>query len=132
MVKRSTTLGLSVVVVVFTLGAYFILTYPRTLISFSISFAFGAKVEEREFDVPILHSRVQVEVIVSSGTSLWSATIENQNSLLWNHTATQGGQTTYTSGWITLSPGQYNFTFSTIGFGSLEAEIKVDSKGGVF
>ena len=131
MVKRSTTFLLSAVLVV-SLGAYLLLTYPRTLVSFPISMTFGVEVEEREFDVPILHSQVQVEVVISSGTSLWTATIDDQNGSLWNHTATQGGQTTYTSEWIPLSPGHYNFTFTTIGIGSLEAEITVESKGGVF
>ena len=130
--KKSKTLILVAVLVVATLSAYLMLTYPREIVSIPISFTLGAEVEQREFDVPILHTRVQVEVVVSSGTSLWNARIENQNGLLWNHTAAQWGQTTYTSGWIELSHGSYNFTFTTIGFGSLEAEIRADSKGGFF
>jgi hypothetical protein len=122
--------ALIVVIVVASVGIYAALTYPRAVVSFPVSFTIGAAVENREFDVPILHSWVQVEVVVSSGTSLWTAKILSQDNILWSHSAHQGGQTTYKSEWIELSSGHYNFTFATAGLGSLEAEIKVVSKGG--
>ena len=128
--RNTSKILLIIVMVVAPLGTYIILTYPRNVVGFPVSFAVGVETEQREFDVSILHSRVQVEVVVDSGTSLWSAKIQNQNGVLWDHVAHQGGQTTYRSGWIELPRGHYNFTFATIGLGSLEAEITVTSKGG--
>jgi len=130
---KSTTFKVAVLVailIVTIVGVYAALTYPRTLIDFPVSFTLGADVERKEFDVSILHSQVQVEVIVNSGTSLWTAQILSQDETLWTHAAYQGGQTTYKSDWIKLSSGHYNFTFATAGLGSLEAEIKLTSKGG--
>jgi hypothetical protein len=109
---------------------YVILTYPVTVVSFPVSFSIGANTEEKEFNTPLLHGLIQVEVTISSGTTLWSASITQQDEILWDHRATQGDQTTYQSGWIQIPGGQYNFTFSTIGFGELQAHIKVTTKGG--
>ena len=131
--KTSKTLRVVVliaVLVVVALGVYAALTYPKTVVSFPVSFTIGADVEHREFNVPLLHGWAQVEVIVSGGTALWTAKITLQNETIWSHNARQGGQTTYKSGWIELPSGHYNFTFATAGLGSLEAEIKVTTKGG--
>lgn len=131
--KSSKTLKaavLIVVVVVAALSIYAVLTYPKTVISFPVSFAIGVEVERREFDLPFLHGWIQVEVVVSSGTTLWNAKILNEEDVLWEHSAHQGDQTTYKSGWVELPRGNYNFTFATAGLVSLEAQIKVTSKGG--
>jgi hypothetical protein len=105
------------------------LTFPRTVLTFSVSFTIGATVERKEFDVPFLHDWFQVEVIVSSGLALWIASIRSQNETLWSHSAVQGGQTTYRSDWTRLSSGHYNFTFATTGLGPLSSQIVVRSKG---
>ena len=118
------------VLVVVALGVYAAITYPKTVVSFPVAFTIGANVEHKEFDMPLLHGWAQVEVIVSSGTALWAANIILQDETIWSHTAHQGGQTTYESGWIELPSGHYNFTFATAGLGSLEAEIRVTTKGG--
>jgi len=128
--KKWSKILLIAMLVVVPLGTYMTFAYPRNVVSFPMSFTVGADVEERAFDVSIFHSLLQVEVIVESGTSLWNAKIQNQDGILWDHTAHQGGQTTYRSGWINVLSGPYNFTFATIGLGSLDAEIKVTSKGG--
>ncbi len=106
------------------------LTYPQTVVSFPVSFSIGANTEEKEFNLPLLHGLIQVEVAITSGTTLWSASITQQDNTLWDHRATQGDQTSYQSGWIQIPSGQYNFTFSTIGFGELQTDIKVVTKGG--
>ncbi len=118
------------VLAVAALAVYAALTYPKTLVSFPVSFTIGADVEDREFDMSPLHGQAQVEVIVSSGTALWTASIIHQDETMWNHTAHQGGQTTYKSGWIELPSGHCNLTFRTVGLGSLEARIRVTTKGG--
>jgi hypothetical protein len=128
--KTLMAIALIVVLAVIALGVFAALTYPKTVISFPVSFTIGVDVEHREFDVPFLHEWAQVEVIINSGTALWTATITLQDKNIWNHTAHQGGQTTYKSGWIELPSGRYNFTLATAGLGSLEAEIKVTTKGG--
>jgi len=130
MSKTLKTVVLIAVLAVVILGVYAALTYPKTVISFPVNFTIGANVEHREFDMPLLHEWVQVEVIINSGTALWTATITLQDQTIWNHAAHQGDQTIYKSGWIKLSSGHYNFTFATAGLGSLEAEIKVTTKGG--
>lgn len=114
------------------MGLFLLLTFPKSAVSFTVSFTIGADVERREFSVPVLHSSAQVEVIVNSGNLLWTARIQQQEDVLWSHTAHQGGQTTYQSEWISLPSGNYNFTFATAGIGSLDAEIKVTSKGGIW
>ena len=121
---------LIVIIVAAAFGVYAAVTFPRTVVSFPVSFTVGAEKEENEFDVPWLHGLLQVEINVQSGTALWSARITSGDEAIWSHTAAQGGQTTYASGWIEISAGRYNFTFRTVGIGSLEGEIKVTTKGG--
>ena len=116
--------------IIVTVGVFAALTYPRNVLGFPVSFMVGAQTERKEFNVPVLHSLVQVQVVVSSGTALWAAKILSQDSELWSHRTAQGGQTTYNSGWMQIASGNYNFTFATVGFGTLDAEITVSSKGG--
>ena len=119
-----------VIILILILGGYSILTFPRTVLSLPVSFTLGAESQTNGFDVPFLQDKVQVEVVVSSGTSLWSARIVNQGNVLWSHAAVQGEQTKYDSEWIPLANAPYNLTFSTLGGGSLSAQVTVTSKGG--
>ena len=120
-----------VILVVVVAGTYAGLTFPRAVVDFPVSFTIGVDREQREFEVPVLHSQIQVEVAVSNGSSLWRAFITNNaGAELWSHSAAQGEQQTYHSDWIPLSTGRYNFTFATLGAGSLDANVKVISKGG--
>jgi hypothetical protein len=118
------------IIAIATVAIYGALTYPRTVLSLSVSFTVGADVERKQFDVPFLNSWIQVGVAVNSGSALWVARILNQNETLWSHTSAQGEQTAYKSAWMQLSSGTYNFTFATLGVGSLSAEITLTSKGG--
>jgi len=43
-----------------------------------------------------------VEIKVQSGTAIWSAKITSGDEEIWSHTTPQGGQTTYTSGWMEI------------------------------
>lgn len=122
--------ALALMVVVVLVVAYFVVTYPRVLVDFTVSFTIGADVKRVEFEVPFLHDYLKVEVYVSSGNVLWTAKLLSGDATLWSHTASQSGQTTYGSEWIKLSSGRYNFTFATAGLGSLEAHVKLTSKGG--
>lgn len=128
--RRFRAVALIAVLAVAALVVYAAVTYPRKVVSFPVSFTIGADVEHRAFEMPPLHGQAQVKVVVSSGTALWTATIKHQDETIWNHFASQGDQTTYESGWIELPGGQYNFTFATAGLGSLEADVKVTTKGG--
>jgi hypothetical protein len=131
--KRSRGLKIAilvVIVIIAAVGVFAAWTYSRTVLSFPVSFTIGAQTERREFNMPVLHSSVQVQVVVSSGTALWTARILSNDSELWSHVAAQGGQTTYNSGWMQITSGNYNFTFVTVGIGTLNAEITVSSKGG--
>lgn len=124
----------ALLLVTIIVGAFFVvymaITYPRVIVSFPVSFTIGADVKRVEFEVPFLHSWIRVEVVVSSGTALWTAKILNGDTALWSYTASQSGQTTYSSEWIKISSGHYNFTIATAGIGSLEAEVRITSKGG--
>ena len=124
----------ALLLVTIIVGAFFVvymaITYPRVIVSFPVSFTIGADVKRVEFEVPFLHSWIRVEVVVSSGTALWTAKILNGDTALWSYTASQSGQTTYSSEWIKISSGYYNFTITTVGIGSLEAEVRITSKGG--
>jgi len=127
------TLTIAAVAILLVAAVYAALTFPRTIVDFQVSFTIGLDREQREFDVPWLHDKAQVEVAVNNGSSLWRATITNANgNEIWSHSALQGEQTTYTSEWIALPNAAYNLTFSTIGVGSLEANLKVASKGGIW
>lgn len=131
--KKSRTkliIGIATALIVVLLVAYSALTYTRVLVDFSVSFTIGADSRHVEFEVPFLHEYVKVEVSVHSGNSLWTAKILNGDDVLWSHATSQREQTTYSSEWIRLPSGRYNFTFATAGLGSLEAEIKLTSKGG--
>jgi uncharacterized membrane protein len=105
-------------------------TYPRTALSVPISFTIGVDVITRAFNVPLLNEAVQVQVAVESGALLWNVQILNTSHVVWEHSASQGEQTRYASDWIKLPSGTYNFTFRTVGIGSLNAQITVTSKGG--
>ena len=118
------------VVIIALFGVYAALCFPRTAIDFSVSFALGADQEERVFDIPLLHDNIQIQVIVDSGSSLWQARITDlDGNEVWEHMKAQGEQTSYTSGWIALQSGQYNFTFGTVGIGDLQANVKITTKG---
>ena len=121
-----------VIVVVVVAGTFAGLTFPRTVVDFSVSFTDGVDSQQQEFEVPFMHHKVQVEVIVTNGSSLWRAFIKNDAvAEFWSHSATQGEQQTYHSDWIPLQSGRYNFTFANLDSNStLEASVKVVSKGG--
>ena len=121
-----------VILVVVVAGTFAGLTFPRGVVDFSVSFPVGVDSEQEEFEVPFLHDKVQVEVIVTNGSSLWRAFIKNDAvAQFWDHSATQGEQQTYHSDWIPLQSGRYNFPFAKLNPNStLDASIKVISKGG--
>lgn len=121
---------LIIVIVIAAFVVYAVLTFPRTVVSFPVSFTAGFDTKTEQFDVPILHGQAQVEISVQSGTAIWHAQITSGNETIWSHTTSQTGQTTYASGWQPISTGTYNFMFGTIGIGSLEATVKVTTKGG--
>jgi len=118
------------IIAIVVFAAYAVFTYPKTVVDFPVSFSIGAETEERDFELSVLQSKVQVEIVINTGSTLWTASIIHQNVTIWDHRATQGGQTTYQSEWLELSSGQYNFTFTAAGFGELDANVKVIAKGG--
>jgi hypothetical protein len=110
---------------------YVIIVFPRAVTDFSVSFTVGVDREERVFEVPLLHDKVQVQVIVDSGSALWRARIlDSDENEVWEHTKAQGEQTSYTSDWLDLQSGRYNLVFGTVGIGDLQANVKVMTKGG--
>jgi hypothetical protein len=119
-----------VIIVVASFVAYTGLTYPRTILTIPVSFNVGADTSTTKFDQSALDNKVQVQVNIANGAALWRARILNGDQVIWEHSAAQGGQTSYNSGWIDLPSGSYNFTFGTIGVGSLSATATVSSKGG--
>jgi hypothetical protein len=121
---------LIIVVIVASIGIYAVATYPRTILSSTVSFTAGFDFKREEFDVPFLHSWAQLKIDVVSGTTLWLARIQSGNTTVLNYGAGHMGQFTYTSDWIQVDSGRYNLTMVAVGFGSLEANVKVTSKGG--
>ena len=105
-------------------------TYPRTTVNIPVSFTVGVDSKTTAFSQPFLDDKMQVQVAVQSGAALWRAQILSGGQVIWEHSAAQSEQKTYSSGWIQLSSGTYNFTFGTIGVGSLDATATVTSKGG--
>ncbi len=118
-----------VVIIVVVLAGFLLWTYPRDVVSFPVSLAVGASAQQESFEVPVFDSAVQVQVSISSGASLWQASITDiDGDIIWSDQAPQVGQTTYNSDWLALSSGSYNFSFGTLG-GALEARVTVKAKG---
>ena len=131
MISKSTVaLVAIVVVIVASTSAYALWTYPRNVVTFPIVFTAGANVLTQPFAVPMLDSQVQVVVAVQSGTAIWTASILSDDNNLWSHTAAQGGQTIYNSGWMLLQSGNYNVSFRTLNIGSVSAQVTITAKGG--
>ena len=117
------------IIIVAVFSAYAGETYPRMQANIPVSFTIGADSKTTAFDQPFLDNKVQVQVAVQNGAALWQAQITSQGNVIWEHSAGQGEQTSYNSGWIELASGSYNFTFRTVGVGSLNAVATVTSKG---
>ena len=132
MAKSKVVIALAaiIIIVVASFAAYAGLTYPRTILTVPMSFNVGADTSITKFDQSPFDNKVQVQVNIATGTALWRARILNGDQVIWEHSAVQGGQTSFNSGWIDLHSGSYNFTFGTIGVGSLSATTIVSSKGG--
>src|SRR5665647_446495 len=132
MVKSKSFLGIELIAIIIV-AAFVIfsgVTYPRTTANIPVSFTIGVDSKTATFDQPFLDDKVQVQVTVQNGAALWRAQIKNGEQIIWEHSAAQGEQQSYSSGWIELASGSYNFTFGTIGIGSLDATATVTSKGG--
>ncbi len=128
--KATIALVAIVIVIVAAFSVYAGETYPRTTANIPVSFTIGADSKTIAFDQPFLDDKVQVQVTVQNGAALWRAQILNGSQVIWEHSAAQGEQQSYSSGWLQLPNGNYNFTFGTIGVGSLDAAASVTSKGG--
>ena len=118
------------IIIVAVFAVYAAITYPRAIVTIPVSFTIGADAKTVAFDQPFLNDEAQVTVAIENGEAFWRAQITNQDQLIWEHEKGQGEQTSYNSAWIQLPSGSYNFTFRTIGIGSLEATVTVTSKGG--
>ena len=128
--KSAIALVSIVIIIIAAFSVYSGETYPRSSVNLSVSFTVGADSKIIAFDQPFLDNNVQVQVTVHSGVALWQAQITSQGNVIWQHSAGQGEQTSYNSGWMDLQADNYNFTFKTVGVGSLNADITVTSKGG--
>jgi hypothetical protein len=128
--KTVTAVAAIIIILVAAFALYAGATYPRTIVTVPVSFTIGVDATTGDFDQPILNDKVQVQVTVQNGAALWEARILRGDQLVWEHAAAQGEQQSYSSGWIQLPSGSYNFTFGTIGIGSLDATFAVESKGG--
>ncbi len=121
-----------VIILIASFSIYLGITYPRTTANITVSFTAGIDSKTVPFNQMFLDDKVQVQVTVQSGAALWRAQILSGNQVIWTHSAAQGEQQSYSSGWIPLPSGSYNFTFGTIGVSSLDATATVTSKGGVW
>ena len=132
MVKSKSIMALAaiVIIIVAAFAIYAGVTYPRTTANIPVSFTIGVDSKTTAFDQTSLDDKVQVQVAVQNGAALWRAQIRSGGQVIWEHSAAQGEQQSYNSGWIQLPSGSYNFTFGTIGIGSLDATATVTSKGG--
>ena len=134
MVKSKSIMALVaiVIIIVAAFAIYAGVTYPRTTANIPMSFTIGADSKTAAFDQPFLDEKVQIQVGVQNGAALWRAQILSGDQVIWEHSAAQGEQQSYNSGWIQLPSGNYNFTFGILGIGSLEATASITSKGGLW
>jgi len=119
-----------VIIVIAAFVIYAGVTYPRVTANTQVSFTVGADKRTIAFEQPFLDDKAQIQVTIETGAALWQAQILKGNQIIWEHSAAQGEQQSYNSGWISLPSGNYNFTFGTIGIGSLDATATITSKGG--
>ncbi|HKZ88512.1 MAG TPA: hypothetical protein VJ066_05075 [Candidatus Bathyarchaeia archaeon] len=111
--------------------AYAAITFPHTIVNFPVAFSVGPDQAKTEFEVPALNDKVQVHVTLSGNSTWLRAAVETAYGVtLWEYKPSQANQTIYHSAWTTIPSGRYNFTFSSIGRESLNAEISITSKGG--
>jgi hypothetical protein len=103
-----------VIIIVAAFSVYAGETYPRITANIIVSFTAGVESKTTPFGQPFLDNKVQVQVTVQRGAALWRARILSGGQVIWEHSASQGEQQTYNSGWIQLPSGSYNFTFGTI------------------
>jgi|SRR5665647_806254 len=122
----------AIIIIVGAVAIYAGVTYPRTTANIPMSFTIGADSKTAAFNQPFLDEKVQIQVGVQNGAALWRAQILSGDQVIWEHSAAQGEQQSYNSGWIQLPSGSYKFTFGTIGIGSLDATATVMSKGGLW
>jgi hypothetical protein len=123
-------LAVIVIIVVAIFAAYAGVTYPKTILTVSVSFTAGADSTTVAFDQPFLNDKFQVQVTAQNNAVLWRVQIMNESYLAWEHMAIEGELQSYMSGWIALPSGSYDFTFTTFGNESLDAVVTVASKGG--
>jgi len=128
--KTLIAIGAVLIIIIAVFAVYAGVTYPRIVVTIPVSFIIGADSTTMAFEQPVLDDKVQVQVSVQNGAALWQAQILSGDQVIWEHGAGQGEQTNYDSGWLALPSGPYNFTFRTVGIGSLDATVTVSSKGG--
>jgi len=122
----------AILIIIIAIAAHAAITYPRTTASISVSFTIGADSKTVTFNQPFLDDKAQIQVSVQNGAALWRAQILSGDQVIWEHSAAQGEQQSYSSSWIQLPSGNYNLSFGTIGLGSLDASAEVTSKGGLW
>ena len=130
MAKLTSVVVVVVIIIAFAFAVYAGMTYPRETANISVSFRIGVDSKTVTFEQPFLDDKAQVKVSVQNGAALWRAQILSGDQVVWEHSAAQGEQQSYSSGGIQLRSGNYNFTFGTLGIGSLDATATVTSKGG--
>ena len=132
MAKSKSVIALAtiVIIIVAAFAVYAGVTYPRTTVNNPVSFTIGVDSKTTTFDQPVLDDKTQIQVAIQNGAALWRAQILSGDQVIWEHSAAQGEQESYNSVWIQLPSGSYNFTFGTLGIGSLDATVTVTSKGG--
>src|SRR4030067_3650824 len=118
----------AILIIIIAIAAHAAITYPRTTASISVSFTIGADSKTVTLNQPFLDDKAQIQVSVQNGAALWRAQILSGDQVIWEHSAAQGEQLSYNSGWIQLPSGNYNFTFGILGGDSLDAEATVTSK----
>jgi hypothetical protein len=128
--KKSVIVLVAILIIIIAVAFHAAITYPRTTATIPVSFTIGADSKTIAFDQPFLDDKVKVQVLVQNGAALWRAQILSGDQVIWEHTAAQSEQQSYSSDWIQLQSGSYNFTFGIIGIGSLDATATITSKGG--
>lgn len=132
MVKSKAVIALVAIaiIIIASFAVYAGEIYPRTTVNTQVSFTVGADSKTVAFSQPFLDDKAQVTVTIHNGAALWRARILSGDQVIWEHTAVQGEQQSYSTDWIQLPSGSYTFTFGTIGAESLDASASVLSKGG--
>ncbi|WEU40212.1 MAG: hypothetical protein OdinLCB4_007015 [Candidatus Odinarchaeum yellowstonii] len=114
------------IIIVAGVGGWLALSYPREISRISVNIEAAGR-ETHSGAMQILQTQIQLNVIVTASSALWTLRLYNSTGdIIWSYSALSTGALTVNSPWIPLTEN-YNIQISALG--SLTGEIIVLGRG---